>query len=277
MATVTTRELNAQFKAKEIPLDLIDPPAKPERETMDPEYLAELAGNIAEVGLIKPLVVKATGDRYEVVAGHRRWIACGIVKYSPVPCRVWVSGNINSLAILVAENAHTESVNPVEEARFYQRLLEEHCENDVDALCLMVRRRREYVEDRLLILRGDPRVTQAVQDKKISMAVARELNKIRDDNRRLLYLDVAINQGASSRQVMEWRRQSDTMDPLIISQGDTPEPSPEAEFQAAVSEMRCFFCEGTDDPHLIQYIALHNYCQRALNNLLQRSAAASVG
>src|SRR5947209_3370813 len=156
MATASPEALNAQYRSAEIALDLLDEPAIPERETMEEADLADLAMSIAEIGLIKPLIVKAVGDRFEVTAGHRRLLACRIANYSPVPCRVQSGAEVDPLAVLVAENAHVERVNAVEEARFYARLLEEKCENDVDLLCVKVRRRRSYVEDRLLILRGYP-------------------------------------------------------------------------------------------------------------------------
>ena len=182
-------KLNAQYEQRDIPLLLIDEPKTPERETMEPEYLADLASDIKECGLIKPLIVKPAQKRFEVVAGHRRLLACRIIKYSPVPCRVSVNGVVDPDSRLVSENAHTEAVNAVEEARFYERLLNAQCKHDVDLLCLKVRRRREFVEDRLLLLRGSPNVLTALHRKEISIAVARELNKVSDPNRLLLLLD----------------------------------------------------------------------------------------
>jgi len=156
MATPDPTSLNAQYEYREIPLDLIDEPAVPERETMEEWDLAELALSIEGEGLIKPLIVKQMGERFETIAGHRRLLGCRLAKYSPVPCRVKINDQVDDLAILVAENQHVEAVNAVEEARFYRRVLVEMCKNDVDLLCLKVRRKRNYVEDRLLLLMGYP-------------------------------------------------------------------------------------------------------------------------
>lgn len=272
----STKELNHQFVAKEIPLDLIDDPQLPERETMDEVALAELAMNISEVGLIKPLIVKPVGDRFEVVAGHRRRMACQIAKYTPVPCRVMVKGKVDPLSILLSENDHTEAVNVVEVARFYRRLLEERCDNDVDALCILVRKRREYVEDRLLILMGDENVVEALHQKKISLAVSRELNKIADEHRRRMYLDVAINQGASARQVMEWRRNSDMLAPIMLPD-DTAAAAANGDGGAAAAwQMKCWFCDGTEEPHTMQQVFLHAMCLKFLMQTLQRNGGAPV-
>jgi ParB family chromosome partitioning protein len=272
MATPSAARLNAQFAERKIPLELIDEPARPERETMEEADLAELAINIKEVGLIKPLIVKPVGDRYECVAGHRRLLAMRIVQYSPVPCRVVVKGYVDPLALLVSENAHTEAVNPVEEARFYARLLDERCGNDVDALCIAVGRRREYVEDRLLILRGDPHITDALQKKSISFAVARELNKVQDPGRRLLLLDVSINQGASARQVAQWRRDADLQGPVFGPNDGSNGSADTSASTVQPYQMRCLFCEGTEDPHMMELVYLHKPCGNILLRILQRAS-----
>lgn len=262
--------LNAQFENRAIPLDLIDEPPEPERETMEEFDLGELAMNIADVGLIKALVVKPTGDRFQVVAGHRRLLACRIANYSPVPCRVKVNDQVDDLAILVSENAHTEAVNPIEEARFYNRVLEGICGNDVDVLCLKVRRNRSYVEDRLILLRGYPQVIEALQDKKIPLAVARELNKVRFPNQMLVLLDAAITQGATARTVMGWRKDYNADEDFKVT-------VPDAESQAANGpapipgfHQLCFFCEDPNEPHLMDTVYMHRPCRRMVEKVLGR-------
>lgn len=273
MATASADLLNAQYESRNIQLDLLDEPEVPERETMEELELAELAANIAEVGLIKPLVVKPRGDRFEVVAGHRRLLACRLVKYTPVPCRVKVSSTVDPLAILIAENEHVERVNPIEEARFYQRVLDEMCGNDVDVLCIKLRRRREYVEDRLNLLRGHPTVVDALQAKRISIAVARELNKVTDAGRLLIYLDCAVNQGATARQVSEWRRES-AMLPAIGAAPDTGD-GVAGNYGAIAPTFKpeCFFCQSDQFHHMMELVYLHGPCRSILERMLQRAPA----
>lgn len=275
MATTFADALNAQYVSRDIPLDLIDEPAVPERESMEAGDLADLAMNIQEIGLIKPLVVKPAGERFEVTAGHRRLLACRMVKYDPVPCRVQVNDQVDPMAILVAENAHTEAVNAVEEARFYFRLLTESCGNDVDLLCIKVRRKRDFVEDRLLLLRGHPRVVDALQARRISIAVARELNKIADPARVLLLLDVSINQGATARQVAQWRREGDALGPIGLPDPEfVDENGPPAPIVAAF-QMECLFCESSEHPHMMELVYVHKPCKSILLRMLQRAPAGS--
>jgi ParB family chromosome partitioning protein len=259
-----------------VALDLIDEPELPERETMEEAELAELAISIGDVGLIEPLIVKDKGPRVEVIAGHRRLLACRLVKLDPVPCIIMAAGNVDPLAILVAENAHRENVNPVEEARFYEKVLEGLCQNDVDLLCLKVRRNRGFVEDRLLLLRGYPTVVEALHQKKISIAVARELNKVKHPNQLMLLLDTSVRQGATARQVAEWRKEYDGKEDFQLAAAD---PNDQATNPAAIAptfRMECLFCEDGDDPHLMEMFYLHKPCKKIVLKMLGRVAEQNV-
>jgi len=237
---------------------------------MEEEELADLALSIAAVGLIQPLVVKRTGARFEVTAGHRRLLACRLAQHSPVKCIIKAASDVDPLAILVHENAHREAVNPVEEARFYQRVLGELCHNDVDELCIKIRRKREYVEDRLLLLQGHPEVVEALQQKRIGIGVARELNKVRDPLRLLVLLDVAKTQGATARQVAEWRTQGELMGPIGAAPAEDPRAGDAANGAPHSTGMVCLFCDDGDDPHLMEFIYLHRPCKKILLKMLNR-------
>jgi ParB family transcriptional regulator, chromosome partitioning protein len=257
-------------KYKRIALELIDEPTVPERETMDEAELGELALNIREVGLIQPLTVKPVGNRFEVIAGHRRLLACRIIEYSPVPCIVKAPSEVDPLALLIAENHHREDPNPVEEARFYQRVLVEQCQNDVDLLCLKVRRKRGYVEDRLLLLMGHESVIEALHQRKISIAVARELNKCKQPIRLRLLLDTAISQGATARQVMQWRKEYDGQPDIELA---SPDPNDQATNPSTIPLqpfMTCLFCEDGSDTHLMEIVYMHRPCGRIVRKMLGR-------
>jgi ParB family chromosome partitioning protein len=251
-----------------IPLHLIDEPANPERETMEELDLGELAISIQDVGLIQPLTVKSVGTRYEVTAGHRRLLACRIAPLSPVPCIIKGVGDIDPLAILVAENAFREDVNPIEEARFYQRALVDLCGNDVDVLCSKVRRNRNFVEDRLLLLRADQRVVDALQEKKISLAVARELNKTKLRNVTMLLLDTAIRQGATARQVREWVREYDGQEDLKVIPIDQNFDAGNGVAASTFSAPPCYFCGDNEDSHLMVMVLMHKPCKKIVDKTL---------
>lgn len=278
MTPALQTELNNQFEFRLIDLDLIDDPAAPERETMDPQALAELSGSIGKVGLIKPLIVKPVGARFEVIAGHRRKIGCDLAGYSPVPCRVKVNGHVTDLSIMVHENAHTEPVNAIEEARFYMRYLESECGNDVDVLCEALKRRREFVEGRLNLLIGYPRVVHALENSLISIGVAEQLNRVVDPNHLLLLLDQAVNQGASVRTVTQWVREANAADPIQLPPDEPVDPAAPPPPAPAVHAPKCFFCRTSKHSHTMRFHYMHETCAdivREALNLPDPDAAAT--
>lgn len=259
-----------------IPIDLIDEPAVPERETMEEQDLADLALSIGDVGLIQPLTVKPSGDRFEVTAGHRRLLASRMVKYTPVPCIVKGASDIDPLAIMVAENSYREAVNPIEEARFYQRVLEGVCGNDVDVLCEKVRRGRNYVEDRLNLLRGYPAVVEALQLKSITLAVAREMNKVKQPNQVMFLLDAAVRQGATARTVAEWRKSLDADQDFQITNVSQADSDANGSAPMQAWQQLCFFCEDGADPHLMVTVHMHRPCLKMVEKVLGRDPSADA-
>lgn len=266
--SAATRPSGANDEYKLIPLDLIDDPAAPMRETMDEEAMAELVISIQDVGLQTPIRVFADNGRFQVISGHRRRIACEMAGLSPVPCIVDNTPGVSVLAKMVAENVGRENVNPVEEARFYQRVLHEMCAGDIDALADLVKRRRGLVEERLELLAGDERVLAALEKRSISLAVARELNRIDDPDRRLVYLDAANKSGATARTVMEWRIAANQMAPVGPPPNTDMGEAGQAHKIPPDPTFTCFFCGDNDDPHMIEIIYLHRQCKKFVRKAL---------
>lgn len=238
---------------------------------MDEVALAELAESIRRVGVIEPLVIERTGDRFRVIAGHRRLIACGIVHFSPVPCLVRNAGEVDPAAVAVAENYYREDVNPAEEAIFLDRLLKDRCNGDVDLLATLIRHRREYIDDRLLLLRGSEEVLHELAARRIPLAVARELNKVKDPGQRVMYLDAAIRGGATASVVRTWRSGSELTEQPAPANGIPSDPAAASATVAPAPVMECLFCGDADDPHLIEVVYLHRQCRKFLGRILDRS------
>lgn len=271
MDQLTTIETEPQQEFRFLPLALIDDPQAPIRETMDEKALAELVASIMEAGLIEPLIVKDTGTRWEVVAGHRRWIACGIAGMNTVPCMIRGKSDVSDLAIMIHENAFREDMNPVEEARFYARALQELCSNDVDILCEKVRRDRNFVEGRLLLLIGYAPVVAALEAGKIGIAHARALNKLKNVGFLPNLLDSAVNQGATARAIAEWVRDADQL-PTLELPADNAAASGDASAAALVDTTpRCLFCLSQKHAHVMKMVWLHHTCSDLLDSALGRA------
>ena len=252
-----------------IPIEQIDPPDQAIRETMDETKLEELMESIVAIGLRQPLNVEQHGDRYRVTAGHRRLIACQALKYSPVPCLVYEPGGIAAAAVTVAENYYREDPNPAEEAIFLQKLLDEQCHNDIELLARIIRHRVEYCDDRLQLLRGDAKVLEALREKRITLAVARELNRFKDPGKRIYALDAALRGGATAGVVRQWRADMDALPAIEGAAGVDGSATNGAAASIEAFVMRCFFCDEKDHPEMMRVLYLHEYCEKAVRRVLQ--------
>lgn len=267
-------QVNDEYRL--IPLDALHDPHAPARETMDEVSLAALADSIVETGLQEPLRVLEVDGAFEVIAGHRRLLACRMVGVSPVPCIIDRNTGISTIAKMVAENSDREDMNPVEEARLYARALSEMCEGDVDRLVDLVKRRREYIEDRLKLLDGDPKVCEAIEQRKISLAVARELNRVADPDRRMVFLDAAARGGTNARTVAEWRVAAAGLAPLAPAPNCDVSADGQPARIAPAPGFECFFCGDGDDTHLMELIYLHRQCKKMLLRTLGMRAQQAV-
>lgn len=264
---------------RSIPIAQIDEPPLPMRASMDDAKLAELAESIREVGLQQPITVIdrrppcecdtggirehdnscASRDlvRYEIVTGHRRFIAHQMLNRQEVLCIVRQPDEVQQIAAMIAENFCREDVNAADEAIWMAQLVEMHNFTEED-LIKATRRSADYIGDRFRLLRGDPQVFAAVQAGKISHSTARELNKFKDDTMRPYFLDLAIRGGTPSRIVRRW------IDDHILQsapqQANAPVATPAPEVQPVIVHVpECVLCGGNKDPYNLVNVTIHKW------------------
>src|SRR6185369_17412098 len=95
------------------------------RKSFDPEELAELEASLAASGLLQPITMRRAGDAYELIAGERRLRAATNLGWTEIPALVKDFDDRSSLVMALVENLQRSDLNPIDEARGYQRLVEE--------------------------------------------------------------------------------------------------------------------------------------------------------
>ena len=111
---------------REIPVDLIDSNPYQTRRRINDEALRELAESIRVSGVVQPVVVRPhAGGRFQLVAGERRWLACKLADKNTIPAIVREISNEQAMEITIIENLQREDLNPVEQARAFERLSRE--------------------------------------------------------------------------------------------------------------------------------------------------------
>lgn len=270
MQTSTAEDVEVEQEFRNIPIGLIDDPAAPVRETMDEVALRELVESIVHVGLIEPIVVKDNNARFEVIAGHRRRIACEIAQLAIVPCIILRKRRVSDLAIMIHENAFREDMNPIEEARFYARALIEEAENDVDKLCAMLKRSRSHVEGRLVLLLGHPAVMAALEGGKIPISTAHSLNRLQNVALLPQLLDAAINQGANSKAISQWVREADQLPTIHLPGPNLNDPAADGSTPIPCQVPQCIFCGQLTRAHQMSMYWMHDYCREAFDGMMNR-------
>ncbi len=125
-ASETAKIASDKSELRKLPVEFIKPGKYQPRKEMAPEALEELANSIKSQGIIQPIVVRPIGtDRYEIIAGERRWRAAQLAQLDVVPCLVKDVPDEAVIAIALIENIQREDLNALEEAVAYQRLIDE--------------------------------------------------------------------------------------------------------------------------------------------------------
>jgi ParB family chromosome partitioning protein len=156
-------------------LDQLQPGRYQPRTKMDEASLAELAASIRSQGLMQPILVRPiAADRYEIIAGERRWRAARLAQLDEVPIVVRDVPDRSALAMALIENIQREDLNPLEEANGLQRLVDEFRLTHQEA-AEAVGRSRAAVTNLLRLLSLQPPVQELVQSGELEMGHARAL------------------------------------------------------------------------------------------------------
>lgn len=249
---------------RDVPIHLIDEPVLASRLGMDEEKLAELTASIRERGILQRLLLAVVGDRFEVIAGHRRFLAAQRAGLVAVPADVYPTKDAALEGAKHAENRFREDLSPAEEASYFDDLLTRDCDGDVEKLCAQVGESFDYVSSRLLLFQGCKEVFAALAERKIKLGVAIELNKVTDEIVRRALLHDCIVGGATIAiargMVADWKRTNDLgSQPLgEVAAASMPGPAPTSNY------FTCACCGRTDNVHLMQPVNIHTHCKLAI-------------
>lgn len=215
----------AASELQRIPTSRIRPnPYQPRRE-FDPTALAELETSIRANGLLQPLTVRRRGDGYELIAGERRLRAVRNLDWKDVPAVVRDYDDQTMLVLALVENLQRADLNPIEEARGYQRLLGEFSLTHQE-IADAVGKDRSTITNLLRVLTLPDHVQQLVESGKLSAGHARALAGM-DHADALATADEIVGRGLSVRQTEELaRKRRSTIGPARKDEGGSRKRSP---------------------------------------------------
>ena len=185
----------------DVDIDLIEPNSLQPRTNFDEERLEELAQSIRANGIIQPILVRRTdGDRYQLVAGERRWRAAQRAGLQRIPCVVRDIPEDKVLELALIENIQRQELNAIEEAHAYKRLIETLGLTQ-EMVAQRVGRDRTFITNYLRLLRLPDDVQRLVEQEKITTGHARALLGIDDPDVQRKLAQTVINQSLSVREI----------------------------------------------------------------------------
>ena len=190
---------------KDISLDLIDEPQGILRLDIDPEDLNDLAQSISEIGLLQPIMLAISGDRFEVVFGHRRFLAHKKLGLSAIRSIVRKMTMEEIGVARATENISRADLTPLEEAATYRNLIDNYGMS-LERVAKKMSKTPGTIKRRMDILRMPPCLQKAVHKKQISMTVAESLWSITDQASLDYYLMFAVENGCTKEVARSWAK-----------------------------------------------------------------------
>lgn len=222
---------------QEIPISQIVPNQKQPRTSFDDETLAELAQSIKELGIVQPLTVRKIGDKYQIIAGERRFRASKIAGLKTVPAYIRNVDDEQVLEMALVENIQREDLDPIEISISYQRLMEE-CNLTQEMLSERIGKKRATVANYLRLLNLPAEIQLGLRERALQMGHARALLSISDYDRQIQIYNQILKEGLSVRRVEE----------LAKSKGSKPRGThtPNNDYESLRQHLSAFFDTKVD-------------------------------
>lgn len=183
-----------------IDIDQIEPNPHQPREDFAEDKLAKLASSIKADGVLQPIIVRRAGDRYQIIAGERRWRAARRAGHMSIPATIRDATDPEMLKIALIENLQRQDLNPIEQANAYKTLTDRH-DLTQETLARYVGKDRSTIANTLRLLGLPEEVQTHVSRGTISMGHARALLGLDDSSAQVALCGRIVDEELSVRQV----------------------------------------------------------------------------
>jgi len=169
----------------------------------DDEDLQQLVESIRNQGILQPICVCGGGNKYTVMAGHRRFAAAKIIGLDTITCSVLDNNKHDPWAVAFHENVYRKDMTPIEEAIFVVESMEKGAMT-AEELAPLIRKSVSWIREKITMTAWPDDVAAAVHIGKISVAAAKNLAQIDDDKARIILVEYAVENGANARTTAAW-------------------------------------------------------------------------
>ncbi len=192
-----------QLTERLVPIEKIDEPGGVIRLEVEHEAIKTLSDSINALGLLQAILVRPVKDRFEIIYGHRRFLACRLLGMPKIRATVQELTDIQAALMRATENVERVDISPIEEAAVYKDLVETH-KLGYEKISSMMGKSASVIKRRLDLLRMPSCLQQAIHKKLIPYSVGEVLWQLKDQTDIEYYLAFAIENGASRSTVVQW-------------------------------------------------------------------------
>ena len=215
--------MNNESKILNVSIDKIIPNRFRPRLIFDEKSLNELSESIKEHGIIQPLIVRPLNDKYEIIAGERRYKAATMAGLTTVPILVTNLNDSKSAEVAIVENIQRKNLNPIEEAKSYKRILDRKFKTQ-EELSKVLGINQSTISNKLRLLTLTKDVQEALSKDKISERHARSLLKVQNESKQIELLTKTINNKLTVKDLDEEIKKLLTPETTTEIQEEVPTP-----------------------------------------------------
>jgi ParB family transcriptional regulator, chromosome partitioning protein len=225
----------------EISLDLIEANPFQPRTVFEAEALEDLASSIRKMGVIQPITLRKQGEKFQIIAGERRFRASKLAGLTVIPAYIRKAEDDDMLEMALVENIQREDLDAIEVALSYQRLMDEF-KLTQDDLSKRVGKKRATIANYVRLLKLPAEIQLGIRDKKIQMGHARALLGVDEPATQLMVYEQILEYDFSVRKVEDIIRELNGEEPEETSSAPETKKTPlSKEYRSLKQHLTAFF------------------------------------
>lgn len=239
------------------------------------EGIEDLARSIQRLGMLNPIMVRDKGDYYEIIAGHRRYLAARTLNLTQVPAIIKDSEFHQDKEVTFAENYYRKDLSPVELAGAIKDMYVSG-KSRIDEIARCFNKSEDWVKRQIAICDWPEDILGALHNGKINISAGNNLAFVTDRDYRVFLLRNAIEQGATARTTAAWLQAWQAMQPAEQAIEAEPVPGKAAQ-QPIAPQAPCLFCGEILPVNMMSHVPLCGHCIQFLRTDGQEIIRAMKG
>ena len=261
-STVGVEECRSIGQIMDLPLCRIRSGVFMQRDKIEGDDFDALCGSIRRVGVLIPIVVRADGDRYVLIAGHRRVAACQRIGLTTIPGIVRSDNDVQAAEVNFAENFFRTDLSPVELAASIKSAVNGGVFT-VEALAEVMRHHPDWVRRQIALCDWPGDVLEAIHYRRLSVSAGANLAVVTDDVYRQFLVKCAVDNGATARTTAAWLQAWEASKPAEEAVKSEP-VGPGQVSQPMVPQAPCISCSNIFRTDELSHVPMCGECIREL-------------